>query len=86
MMTPAAPAFPCPFCGAPAISPRCQQCQRDPQAPRRICGHCAKQTPSSEKACMHCQTAAGSDLSWKIPLIVVLFLLALAVSIAVHSA
>jgi flagellar basal body-associated protein FliL len=35
---------------------------------------------------MHCQIAAGSDLSWKIPLIVVLFLLALAISIAVHSA
>ena len=84
-MEPAAQAFPCPFCGAQAQSPRCMTCQRDPRAPRRICAHCKKQTPTNEPKCMHCQVAAGSELGWKVPVIVLMFIVAFIIAIAVQS-
>jgi hypothetical protein len=84
-MDPAAQAFPCPFCGQPAVPPRCATCQREPKAPRRICGSCKRQTPTAEKACMHCQGAPGSDMSWKIPLIIAMFVAAIVLSILLQS-
>jgi hypothetical protein len=84
-MDPAAHAFPCPFCGQPAVSPRCGTCQRDPKAARRICGHCQKQTPTAEKQCMHCRGAAGSEMSWKVPLIVLMFIAAFVLAVALQA-
>lgn len=75
----------CPFCGTQTTQPRCETCQRDPSAPRRVCAHCQKQTPTAEKACMHCRGAAGSELAWKVPLIVILFVVAFAVAIALQT-
>lgn len=75
---------PCPFCGAPAQPPRCPSCGRDPTASRRACRRCGGMTPISERACVRCGRRQRSDLPWKIALIVVLFLVALAVSVAVR--
>jgi predicted amidophosphoribosyltransferase len=66
----------CPFCGAAAVAPRCAGCGRDPTASRRVCAKCRRLTPKSEPACAHCGTAAASDLRWKLPVIVAMFVAA----------
>jgi hypothetical protein len=71
----------CPFCGGAAPGARCSACGRDPTANRRICRACGKQTPLAERACCHCSAQAQSELSWKIPLIVGLFVTAFALSV-----
>lgn len=72
----------CPFCAAPAAAARfCGSCGRDTTAARRPCGKCRRMVPSGERACWNCGTAFKSDMRWKIPLIVFLFLLAFVISI-----
>ena len=71
----------CPFCRAPAAAQVCGSCGRDTTAPRRPCGRCRQMVPSSERVCPKCGAAFRSDMSWKIPLIILLFLLAFVVSI-----
>jgi hypothetical protein len=71
----------CPFCDAPQPGDRCASCGRDPTAPRRKCGACARMTPTLEPACCRCGRVARSDLWWKVPLIVVLFVVVIALSI-----
>ncbi len=74
----------CPFCGSPsAVGAPCPGCGRDPAAARRVCAKCGKGTPIPEGVCCHCGAGAGSDLSWKIPVIILIFALAFAVSILV---
>ena len=70
----------CPFCGAPAPAQVSGSCGRDTTTPRRPCGQCRRMMPTSERACLHCGAAFKSDLQWKIPLIVLLFLLAFVIS------
>ena len=79
-------AMPCPFCGAPAAPPRCATCQRDPTAMRRVCAGCRRQTPTIEPVCMHCQRAPANEMAWKIPVIVLLFVVAFAISVAIALA
>jgi hypothetical protein len=76
----------CPFCGALAPGPRCPTCGRDPTAPRMPCPRCGRMRPSAEPACLHCGGKAGSDLSWKIPVIVAIFVAAIVISVLVHLA
>lgn len=71
----------CPFCGASASAQVCGSCGRDTTAPRRPCGKCGQMAPSSERACWNCGAGFKSDLRWKIPLIIFLFLLAFVISI-----
>ncbi len=71
----------CPFCGAPAAERFCGACGRDTTAPRRPCARCKRMVPSSERVCWSCGAGFTSDMWWKIPLIVFLFLLAFLVSI-----
>ena len=71
----------CPFCGSPAAAQFCGSCGRDTTAPRRPCGQCRRMVPTSERACWNCGAAFKSDMRWKIPLIVLLFLLAFVISI-----
>jgi predicted amidophosphoribosyltransferase len=71
----------CPFCGAPTAAQVCGSCGRNTTAPRRPCGKCGQMVPSSERACWNCGAVFRSDLRWKIPLIVFLFLLALVISV-----
>ena len=75
----------CPFCGAEVPGAACPACQRDPTAPRRVCSNCSKMTPSAEPPCMHCGTERGSELSWKIPVIVAIFVVALALAVALQA-
>jgi hypothetical protein len=42
-------------------------------------------TPTSEPACCHCGARARSELAWKIPVIVALFVAAFILSIVVAS-
>jgi len=84
-MDPSAQVIPCPFCGSQVTGPQCQTCRRDPRAARRICSNCKKQTPNTEPKCMHCQVAKGNDMGWKIPLIVLMFIIAFAIAIAAQS-
>lgn len=72
----------CPFCGAPAAAQMCTSCGRDTTAPRRPCGKCGSMAPSCDRGCWNCGAGFKSDLWWKVPLIVLLFLLAFAISVA----
>jgi predicted amidophosphoribosyltransferase len=61
----------CPYCGNPQATPvTCAVCGRNPSAPRRICSSCKKMTPKAERVCLHCRTVFTSELSWKIPVII----------------
>ncbi len=71
----------CPFCGANAPAQFCGSCGRDTTAPRRPCAKCRRMVPSVERACWNCGAGFKSDMRWKIPLIVFLFLLAFVISI-----
>lgn len=51
---------------------------------RRVCPACGKMTPVKEKRCSHCHAAVSSDMSWKIPLIIGIFLAAFILSVVVH--
>lgn len=70
----------CPFCGAHAAAQLCAACGRDTTAPRRPCRECGRMVPASERACWNCGAVFTSDMWWKVPLIVFLFLLAFAIS------
>jgi hypothetical protein len=71
----------CPFCGACADAQVCGSCGRDTTASRRPCAKCRRMVPSSDRSCWNCGAVFKSDLRWKIPLIVFLFLLAFVISI-----
>jgi predicted amidophosphoribosyltransferase len=65
----------CPYCGNPQASPDvCLHCGRNPSAPRRICPTCKMMTPKSERACWHCGAVFTSELSWKIPVVIVVII------------
>ena len=76
----------CPFCDSAEVLPEgqrdCPSCGRDRTVPRRICSNklCRRMTPKSELACVHCGQNAKSELRWKVPLIILLFLLAFALA------
>lgn len=74
----------CPFCGAPAAALICAACQRDTTAARRPCPKCGRMTPSREPSCWNCGAIVRSEMWWKIPLIVALFVLAFALAVAVN--
>lgn len=76
-------APPCPYCGAPLAAGTwlCAQCGRDANAPRRPCPKCGRVTPSAERACWSCGAVFKSDMRWKVPLIVALFLLSFVLSV-----
>lgn len=74
----------CPFCGTSILGDRCSQCGQDTRARRRICSHCGKQTPQAIPACTHCATVHRSDLLWKVPLIVGLFVIAAILAVLVN--
>ena len=82
----AASARPCPFCGAEVAGGRCPGCGRDVTARRRVCPRCHRMTPADEPVCSHCGAAFRSELRWKIPLIIALFVLAFIVAVALQLA
>ncbi len=86
-MTPeVAPLWPCPFCGDCTGTPAsCGGCRRDKRAPRRSCPACRKFTPMAEPACCHCRQTFTSELAWKVPVIVLMFVAALVVAVLVRT-
>jgi RNA polymerase subunit RPABC4/transcription elongation factor Spt4 len=61
----------CPYCGNPQATPEmCGHCERNPSAPRRVCKTCKMMTPKDEGACWHCGTVFTNELSWKIPVVI----------------
>jgi predicted amidophosphoribosyltransferase len=74
----------CPFCEAETNERMCTSCHRDTAAIRKICSACGKMTPKKEDYCCHCRKKFRSDLAWKIPIIILLFLLVLVISILVN--
>ncbi len=76
----------CPFCEASTTERSCQSCKRDTTAPRGPCQSCGRMKPTAEPRCWHCGGEVKSDLRWKIPLIIVLFLAAMVLSILLHLA
>lgn len=72
---------PCPFCGASAAA-TCPGCGRDPTARRRACPHCQRMTPMAEAKCCWCGVSISSELPLKVIGIVVMFLVAFALSLA----
>ncbi|HLX00429.1 MAG TPA: hypothetical protein VKR82_17455 [Candidatus Acidoferrales bacterium] len=79
---PDVPGRVCPYCGVAAPGQICANCRRDTTARRRICSKCGRFTPSAEPACMSCGKRYTSDLAWKIPVIIVMFIVVLIISIA----
>ena len=79
----------CPFCDSTeelaAGKHDCPSCGHDRTAPRRFCGdkQRARMTPKAENACVHCGQNAKSELRWKIPVIILLFVLAFAIALVV---
>ena len=76
----------CPYCGAAAPDAICGGCRRDTTAARRPCQNCGKVMPSADADCPHCGARFRNPLRWKIPVIVLMFLLAFALSIALATA
>jgi RNA polymerase subunit RPABC4/transcription elongation factor Spt4 len=74
----------CPFCGAVGQGAVCCSCGRDTAAARRPCKKCGRMVPTAEQSCWNCGAAFRSDLWWKIPVIVLLFLAAIIISIAIN--
>jgi hypothetical protein len=75
----------CPYCGSSAPGQTCPTCNRDTTAPRRVCAKCGRITPMTEPVCLGCQTPYRSDMVWKVPVIIVLFIAAIILGIAILS-
>ena len=78
------PARACPYCRHPAIQRFCETCGRDTTAPRRPCSQCRQMVPSNEPRCWNCGTQFRSEMWWKIPLIILLFIIATIISIMIR--
>jgi len=74
----------CPFCSNAEGGNPCGLCGRAPTASRKVCAACKKMTPLDEPQCSHCGTALRSELRWKIPVIVAMFVAAISVSAIVE--
>lgn len=82
-----APLVACPFCGdLTGSAERCGGCSRNKRAPRRSCPACRKFSPTSEPACCHCRQSFGSELAWKVPVIIAIFVAAIVLSVVVRMA
>lgn len=73
----------CPYCATPELARICVSCLRDTTAPRRSCQSCSGMIPASEPRCFRCGTTVSSELIWKVPLIITLFVIALFISISI---
>ncbi|MGB3541777.1 hypothetical protein [Rubrivirga sp.] len=51
---------------------------------QRVCPSCKGLTPSSRTSCAHCGRRFRNEMAWKIPLIVLLFVLAIAASVLIE--
>jgi RNA polymerase subunit RPABC4/transcription elongation factor Spt4 len=49
----------------------------------RVCSHCGQQTPGDQKVCASCGRAQSNDMWWKVPLIILLFLIAFGLAFSI---
>ena len=75
------PVYRCPFCGGETPGPYCTKCGRQRNTSRRVCHACSELTPKDEVNCCHCGEAPRNELAWKIPAIIVMFVVAIGLSI-----
>jgi hypothetical protein len=75
----------CPFCGGTTNMQPCMWCGRDTTVPRRPCKRCMRMVPTYEPVCWNCGAKSTSDLGWKIPLIIFIFVLAIVLSILIRG-
>jgi RNA polymerase subunit RPABC4/transcription elongation factor Spt4 len=76
----------CPFCERESEGGICAHCGRDPTGRRRVCDDCKKITPSGEPICCHCGKRFRTELAWKIPAIIVMFVVAAVLSVVIRIA
>lgn len=81
----AAPVRRCPFCEAEALGAQCPACGRNTTAPRRPCATCGRMTPTADAACWNCGTVLKSELRWKVPVIILLFILASILGVVIRA-
>ncbi len=77
-------ARPCPFCSGQVPDRICPECGRDATRSRRKCGKCGGMSPTIEASCCHCYAPFKSELRWKVPLIIGIFLAAIILSIIIQ--
>lgn len=75
---------PCPFCEGTVSGRICESCGRDRTVPRRICKACGKMSPKAEAECCHCGAKFRSEMRWKIPLIIAIFVFAFILAIFIQ--
>lgn len=75
----------CPFCEQTTMQVVCSHCNRNITSSRNICKNCKKMTPANEPSCSHCGRVNSSELTWKIPLIIGIFIAATILSIAIRQ-
>lgn len=75
----------CPFCGTATRTQSCDRCGRDTAAHRRLCPSCGKMAPASDASCWSCGRPFRSDLWWKVPLIIGLFVVAFVVVVLIQA-
>lgn len=76
----------CPFCHAEASGQTCAMCGRDVTASRRVCARCGAMAPAADSGCWKCGAAFTSDLRWKVPVIIALFVAAFLLAIVLAIA
>ena len=52
---------------------------------RRVCDACKKMTPLAEPGCVHCGGKAASEMAWKVPVIVAMFVGAVILSVVLGA-
>jgi hypothetical protein len=76
----------CPFCGGTTNQQVCNWCGRDTTAPRRPCPKCRRMATTYEPACWNCGAKFTNEMGWKIPLIILIFVLATILSVVIRLA
>lgn len=70
----------CPFCSEPAPERICGDCKRDTTMPRHPCKICRMIVPNSETHCWHCGAPVRSELRWKLPVIILVFVIVMLIN------
>ncbi|HEY1263780.1 MAG TPA: serine/threonine-protein kinase [Terriglobales bacterium] len=73
---------PCPFCSQMTSATICSSCGRDTSAPRRVCSSCGKMVPERDKTCWNCNQRLRSDLAWKVPVAILIFVVLILLQLA----
>ncbi|MFT4703696.1 MAG: putative amidophosphoribosyltransferase [Bradymonadia bacterium] len=76
------PAAKCPFCSGEIAGVNCVSCGTDITAPRTVCKGCGTLKLSSSKSCEQCGTLHRSEMTWKIPLIIGMFIIVIIINVA----